>query len=109
MSSENFLFHIFTVKPVVVKCNELPRVQYSDYYLFATSLQAAWETIRNWDGVADSESAWGIKLDQHFQITPDSVLNQQQLSSQYNHWAQVQDRYRLIDSGPQLLNKQAVA
>ncbi len=99
------LFHLFTVKPVEVQDHELPRVQYGDYYLFAADLQAAWDTIKEWVGVADAAEVWGIAAGDHFQITPQSRLHQQEQANQHRHWAQVQDRYRLIHSGPESLEQ----
>lgn len=107
MSNGNFLFHIFTVKPVAVECHELPRVQYSDYYLFATSLQAAWETIIEWEGVADSAEVWGIQLDLNFKITSTTRIHQQCQASQHHHWAREQDSYRLIHAGIEPLEQWA--
>ncbi len=99
------LFHLFTVKPVEVQDHELPRVQYGDYYLFAADLQAAWDTIKEWVGVADAAEVWGIAAGDHFQITPQTRLHQQEQANQHRHWAQVQDRYRLIHSGPESLEQ----
>lgn len=99
------LFHLFTVMPVAIKDHELPRVQYGDYYLFSSSLQAAWSTIKAWAGVADAAEVWGVEVDQHFQITPDTRLNLQEQTNQHRHWTRVQDRYRLIHSGPESLEQ----
>jgi hypothetical protein len=101
------LFHLFTVKPVEVQGHELPRVQYGDYYLFAADLQAAWDKIKEWEGVADAAEVWGIEAGEHFQITPTSRIHQQEQTNQHRHWAHVQDRYRLIHSGPESLEQWA--
>ena len=103
------VFHLFTVKPIEVQESELPRVQYGDYYLGATCLQAAWDAIKDWQEVADADvlEVWGINADPHFQITPATRLHRQEQAHQHRHWARVQDRYTLIHSGPVSLDRWA--
>lgn len=101
------LFHLFTVKPVEVHSHELHRVQYGDYYLFASSLQAAWDAIKDQTDVADAAEVWGSKSDDSFQITPATRLHQQEQAGQHRHWVRVQEGYKQLHSGPESLEQWA--
>lgn len=104
------IFHIFTVAPIDVKDDELPAVQYLDYYLVGESLQNAFEGLREFDSVSRAAEVYGAELDMSSSVTgvivwPESQLNQREMLGQHRHWANVQDRYTLLAKGAESLDE----
>lgn len=102
------IFHIFTVTPIDVKAEELPAVQYQDYYLVGESLQNAFEGLRDFGSVSRAAEVYGAELDMSNRVTgvivwPESQLNRRETLGQHRHWVSVQDRYTLLSKGTESL------
>lgn len=98
------IFHIFTVTPVVVNSNELPQVQYGDYYVVSESMTAAFVGLSEYGDFISASEFYGAELDFAQRdagviIGPERILNQRESLEQHLHWVSVQERYtRLLPS-----------
>lgn len=102
------IFHLFTVRPVVVAPFESPRVRYRDFMINAATVETAWAHIEASEGT-DICEAWGAPRTSEgetFVITgPDTEMSREHEADQHLHWVRAQERYSLVHSGPLSLHE----
>lgn len=103
------IFHIFTVSPVDVDRHELAAVQYGYYYVAAESLEKAFHSLRECGDVIRASEVYGGQMftlhGEGVIVRPDSRLTVRKDMADHLHWASVQDRYKLLATGPESLTQ----
>ena len=80
------IFTIIAAHPVEVAYHQLPRVEVRAYILEGSSLQAAYEHIKDAKDIVDATEVMGVELAE-LCLSPNTMLRRQEQLDQWEHWS----------------------
>lgn len=99
------VIHILTVQPLPTEPHAVYAVEKQSYLMLAESVDAAYQMVKDFDGVANAAEVFGCSYGAEAReiAGPNTILKQKITLGDHVHWRTVQESYHLVASGPESL------